>query len=343
MKKAFNYKPFGKELEDFFNQYLISECGVSEHTIRSYRDAFIHLIDFFNEVKKINPDHLSLEHYTKENITDYLNWLEKNGNSLSTRNNRSAAIKSFAKYLVYSDPTHMAQWQAISSIKAKKYAKEMFGYMTIEEVALLLNSIDLSTSRGRRDHAILTTLYYTGARAQELAVLTPSSIRMSKPYIVELFGKGKKKRCVPLEDDVFNLLSAYMKENGLDRPECNKHCIFFNSWGSKLTTAGLKYIIDKYVAPLRVANPNIFVKHISPHSFRHSRAMHLLQAGVNLIIIRDILGHVSIQTTEIYARADSKLRRNAIANAYNSVGKVESNKTLWEKDPKLKAFLKGLV
>ena len=343
MKKVFNYKPFGKELEDFFNQYLISECGVSEHTIRSYRDAFIHLIDFFNEVKRINPDHLSLEHYTKENITDYLNWLEKNGNSLSTRNNRSAAIKSFAKYLVYSDPTHMAQWQAISSIKAKKYTKNMFGYMTIEEVALLLNSIDLSTSRGRRDHAILTTLYYTGARAQELAILTPSSIRMSKPYIVELFGKGKKKRCVPLEDDVFNLLSAYMKENGLDRPECNKHYIFFNSWYSKLTTAGLKYIIDKYVSPLRVANPNMFIKHISPHSFRHSRAMHLLQAGVNLIIIRDILGHVSIQTTEIYARADSKLRRDAIANAYNSVGKVEPNKTLWEKDPKLKAFLKGLV
>ena len=337
------YKDLGKELESFFNRYLVAERGVSQHTIRSYRDAFVLLIEYFESVKKIKPERLSLEAFTKDNINGYLDWLEYNGCSSTTRNIRCAAVKSFVRYLVYTDPAHMSQWQSVASIKAKKSTKETIKYLTVEGMTKLLESIDLSTSRGRRDHTILSVLYYTGARAQELADLTPSSIRTSEPYLAELFGKGSKKRCVPLDEDIFKLIMAYMREHGLDRPENNKHPLFYNTWGGKLTTAGLTYIIDKHVKPAKIAYPELFTGNFSPHSFRHSRAMHLLQSGVSLIIIRDILGHVSIQTTEIYARVDSKLKRDAIAKAYNAVGKVEPAVTSWEKDPKLKAFLKGLV
>jgi site-specific recombinase XerD len=272
-----------------------------------------------------------------------LDWLEDKGCSSTTRNIRCAAVKSFVRYLIYTDPAHMSQWQSVVSIKAKRSTKETIKYLTVEGMTKLLEGIDLSTSRGRRDHTILSVLYYTGAREQELADLTPSSIRTSEPYLAELFGKGSKKRCVPLDEDIFNLIMAYMREHGLDRPENNKHPLFYNTWGGKLTTAGLTYIIEKHVKPAKIAYPELFTGNISPHSFRHSRAMHLLQSGVSLIIIRDILGHVSIQTTEIYARVDSKLKRDAIAKAYNAVGKVEPAVTSWEKDPKLKAFLKGLV
>ena len=326
---AETYKDLGKELESFFNRYLVAERGVSQHTIRS--------------VKKIKPERLSLEAFSKDNIKGYLDWLEDKGCSSTTRNIRCAAVKSFVRYLIYTDPAHMSQWQSVVSIKAKRSTKETIKYLTVEGMTKLLEGIDLSTSRGRRDHTILSVLYYTGARAQELADLTPSSIRTSEPYLAELFGKGSKKRCVPHDEDIFNLIMAYMREHGLDRPENNKHPLFYNTWGGKLTTAGLTYIIEKHVKPAKIAYPELFTGNISPHSFRHSRAMHLLQSGVSLIIIRDILGHVSIQTTEIYARVDSKLKRDAIAKAYNAVGKVEPAVTSWEKDPKLKAFLKGLV
>ena len=325
------YKDLGKEIEGFFNQYLVAECGASHHTIRSYRDAFILLLDYFSSVKKIGIERLSLGCFTKDNIMGYLNWLEERGCSATTRNNRCA------------DPTHMSQWQSITSIKAKKAAKETFSYLTTEEMAILLDGIDLSTTHGRRDHAILSVLYYTGARAQELADLTPSSFRMSEPCIVEILGKGNKKRVVPIDKDLAKLVMAYMREHGLDKPENNRHALFYNVWGGKLTTAGLAYIIDKYVRPSKIAYPHLFQKKISPHSFRHSRAMHLLESGTNIVIIRDYLGHVSIQTTEIYARADSRLKREALEKAYNAVGNVEPKTTSWEKDPKLKAFLKGLV
>ena len=342
-QKTETYKDLGKEIEGFFNRYLVAECGASHHTIRSYRDAFILLLDYFSSVKKIGIERLSLECFTKDNIIGYLNWLEERGCSATTRNNRCAAIKSFVKYLVYSDPTHMSQWQSITSIRAKKAVKETFSYLTTEEMAILLDGIDLSTTHGRRDHAILSVLYYTGARAQELADLIPSSFRMSEPYIVEILGKGNKKRVVPIDKDLANLVMAYMREHGLDKPENNRHALFYNAWGGKLTTAGLAYVIDKYVRPSKIAYPHLFQKKISPHSFRHSRAMHLLESGTNIVIIRDYLGHVSIQTTEIYARADSRLKREALEKAYNAVGKVEPKTTSWEKDPKLKAFLKGLV
>ena len=336
------YRDLYKTIEDFFAKYLIAERGASSNTIRSYRDTIVLLETFFDQQLGIRPSKLSLENFTKDNIMKFLKWLENKGNSASTRNNRCAAIKSLARYLTYVDPIHMNQWHNLSAIAPKKDVRESVKYITVEAMTKLFESIDLSTATGRRDHTILTLLYYTGMRAQELVDLTPSCIRKSQPYIIEVLGKGSKKRIVPIDDDLFRLLASYMREAKIDTPEKNMHPLFFNAWGENLTTAGLTYIIRKHATPTRSVNPDLFTINITPHVFRHSRAMHLLESGVELIYIRDLLGHVSVQTTEIYARADARKKREAITKAYSSIGRTEPEQTSWEKDSKLKAFLKSL-
>ena len=138
------------------------------------------------------------------------------------------------------------------------------------------------------------------------------------------------------------LLLKYMKRFGLDVHGKETHPLFYNTWGEKLTNPGIAYVINKYASMARILNPDIIPEKISPHVFRHSRAMHLLQAGVNLVYIRDILGHVSIQTTEIYARADSKQKREALEKAYESVGITEPDVKQWERNPKLRELLKSI-
>ena len=189
---------------------------------------------------------------------------------------------------------------------------------------------------------MLSLLYDSGARAQELVDLRPMDLHLTSPCYVTLFGKGRKKRLVPLQSTQVNILEAYIEENLLDRPSANHKPLFQNNRGEKLTTAGLSYILSQYVQSARVQNPDLIPERISPHCLRHSKAMHLLQAGVNLVYIRDILGHVSIQTTEIYARADSKQKREALEAAYVTVIPESEEKTSWEKDSELKLWLKGL-
>lgn len=341
MKK---YKDFPQMLESFFMDYLIKERGVSGHTIRSYRDTFVKLIEYMSQERHTPPDKIKLESLTKDVVSSFLDWLENRNNaSIRTRNQRYAALRSFFKYMMYEDPTHLAQWKLAASMKNKKCPSYTMSYLSTEGITLLLKQVDTSIPEGRRDFTLLSLLYNTGARVSELAALTPSSIRLTKPYVVELYGKGSKKRIVPIDDSVMMLTKQYMEEKNLLDPGKNHYPLFHNVWGERLTTPGISYIIRKYAASARIISPELIPERISPHVFRHSRAMHLLQAGVNLVYIRDILGHVSIQTTEIYARADSKHKREALEKAYIDIGTVEPVVKRWERDEKLKAFLKGLA
>ena len=190
--------------------------------------------------------------------------------------------------------------------------------------------------------AMIALLYDSGARVQELIDLTPADIHLMQPYYVTLYGKGKKKRLVPLHGQQVTILKEYMEENNLNAPASNQKPLFANNRGGKLTNAGVTYILLQYAANARVENPELIPEKISPHCLRHSKAMHLLQAGVNLVYIRDILGHVSIQTTEIYARADSKQKRQALEAAYVDVLPAIEEKNSWEKDSELKIWLKSL-
>lgn len=182
-------------------------------------------------------------------------------------------------------------------------------------------------------------MYDTGSRVQEIIDLTPSSIRLDKPYTIQIIGKGNKTRIVPLLEQQVKILKSYLDEHGLLKPHARLYPLFSNSHKEKLTRPGVTHILLKYAEKAREKNPAFIPDNLSCHSIRHSKAMHLLQAGVNLVYIRDILGHVSVQTTEIYARADSRQKREAIEKAYIEVTPKEV--PIWENNNNLLSWLKS--
>jgi site-specific recombinase XerD len=334
---------FAKYLTKYFTEHLVSEKGVSDNTIRSYGGTFSLLLIFMEEMECVKADRLSCSHFDKDVILRFLDWLQNSRQcGIATRNQRLAAIHSFFKYLQYEDTKQLARWQDILSIKIKRGTKKSVSYLCIDGIQFLLQQIPVDTKEGRRNLALIALLYDSGARVQELIDLTPSSLRLNKPYCITLSGKGSKKRIVPLLEEQIKLLQTYMEENRLNEPIFSQRPLFSNNRGGKLTNSGITYILNTYAHNARMLKPELIPDKISPHTLRHSKAMHLLQAGVNLVYIRDILGHVSIQTTEIYARADSKLKREALEAAYVSVIPNLSAQGSWEKDNHLKTWLKNL-
>jgi site-specific recombinase XerD len=237
----------------------------------------------------------------------------------------------------------MYEWQKILSIKVKRHDKQSINYLTTDGIKLLLEQPDLSTGKGRRNLALLSLMYDSGARVQEMIDLTPSSVRLDDPSTVKLFGKGRKARIVPLQAEQTVFLKKYMQENHLLEPYANQYPLFSNTRKEKFTRAGITYILKTYAKLARKINPLLIPKTISCHSLRHSKAMHLLQAGVNLVYIRDLLGHVSVQTTDVYARADSKQKRAAFENAYVDINPDIAKTKSWEKDDNLLAWLRNLA
>jgi len=221
--------------------------------------------------------------------------------------------------------------------------KKSISYLTAEGIKLLLDQPDITTRNGRRNLALLALMYDTGARVQEIIDLTPESLKIeSTPYTIRLFGKGRKSRIVPLIEEQIVLLKRYMEENHLFENQKLKHPLFFNSRHERLTRAGVTYILKTCADMARQVNPVLVPNIISCHTLRHSKAMHLLQSGVNLVYIRDILGHVSIQTTEIYARADYKQKREALEKAYTNLIPEKAKECEWEQNQNLLYWLKGL-
>jgi len=275
---------------------------------------------------------------TKASVVEFLDWLQSERNcSDTTRNLRLAALHSFFKYVQYQNPDNLYEYQDIMSIKVKKARKKPLNYLTIDGIKLLLKQPDINTKRGRRDLALLSLMYDTGARVQEMIDLTPSAIHFDKPYTIQIAGKGNKTRIVPLLEEQVKILRNYLTEFDLLKQHATSYPLFLNSRQEKLTRAGITHILLKYADKARKRDPKLIPEKLSCHTLRHSKAMHLLQAGVNLVYIRDILGHVSIQTTELYARADSKMKREAIEKAYVDV--APTVEPLWEKNKNLLSWL----
>ena len=335
---------FAKYLSRFLSEYLPHERNASPNTIASYRDAFVQYIDYMKDVKGLSVDRLELKDLTQEGIKEYLRWIvEVRKCSQSTRNYRLAAIRSFCQYLQYTVIDRMEEWQRILSIKAMKTEGNKLNYLTVEGVRLLLSLPDLSTWRGRRNLALLSLMYETGARVSEIVNLTVDSVRIShEPYTICLYGKGRKSRIVPLMKDQASILNLYMEENHLHDNNKASWPLFYNSKHEKLTREGIAYILKEYIDMAIKISPKLIPDKISCHSIRHSRAMHLLQAGVNIVYIRDLLGHTSIQTTDIYARADSKLKREAFEKAYSDLTPNKESDRFWERNKNLRDWLKSL-
>ena len=299
-------EPFAYYVTRYFTDYLPKHRALSENTVRSYRDALILLLQFFQEQLHIPSDRITYSDFTSDNMEAFLQWLENDrGNSVGTCNQRLAAIHSFFRYVQYKDPECFEQSSIVLSVPFKKSSPEPMNYMSLDEVRAILKKPDQSNRKGLRDMAILVTLYETASRVQELIDLNLSSIRFGNPTVVTLHGKGEKTRLVPINAEASKILKRYIQVWDLTSPD---ESLFFNRNGEKLSRAGIQYIIDKYITTVREDNPEYFSRRISNHSFRHSKAMHLLEAGVNLIYIRDFLGHASVKTTEIYAKTNPKVK-----------------------------------
>lgn len=328
---------FAKYLTDFLGVYLPTQKNASRNTIHSYRDTFKLLLHYCQDVKGVPVKRLTLDVLSSQWITDFLEWLEGERKcSITTRNQRLAAIHSFFRYVQAEEPVGLYHYQKISAIPIKKAKKTVVDYLTPEAIKLLLEQPDRNTPKGRRDLTLISVLYDSGARVQELIDLRVCDITLHPPSVITLTGKGNKSRRVPIMKNTASLLQSYLLENKLDKPWKNEHALFTNNQHHKLTKEGITHIISKYVACARKESTLVPAK-VKNHMLRHSKAMHLLQAGINLIYIRDFLGHVDLKTTEIYAKADTEMKRKAMENVHPEL--IDPNLPDWNKDQALLSWL----
>jgi len=331
---------FAMHLTEFLGVYLTQQKNVSKNTIASYRDTFKLLIRYCQEQRNIQAEKLSMDMLTHQLIIDFLNWIENDRKcNIATRNQRLAAIHSFFRYVQYEDPSGILHFQKVISVPVKKAPKPLVPHLTSEAMKLLLEQPDKTTAKGRRDLTLLSVLYDSACRVQELADLRIRDVVMDNPAVLIINGKGNKARRVPLMKNTLTLLKCYIQENSLDKQWKKDYPLFENKQHNNLTKEGISYIISKYVVEARKIS-TIVPEKVHPHMFRHSKSVHLLQAGVNLIYIRDFLGHEDIKTTEIYLKCDSELKRQAIENAYPDL--IDSSLPDWSKDSSLLDWLSNL-
>lgn len=332
---------FSKYLSDYLIQYLPNECGVAHNTIQTYSVTFMILLRFFREEEALPPDRLSLKDLTKKNIISFLDWLQtERKSSDSTRNARLATLHSFFRYLQYRDVKGIQVWQDILSIRFKKSASPDMAYLTVEGMQLLLSQPDTSTKIGRRDLALLGLLYDSAARVQELADLTVADIRFEGTTTIRLKGKGQKSRIVPLNEVQVRNLKSFMEENHLFESHKTSYPLFANPQNNKLSRMAIFKLVKKYASAARSKNLTYIPNDIGCHSLRHSKAIHMLEAGINLVYIRDFLGHASTTTTEIYARASTKMKEDALKKIDPSI--VPKGDMSWQKNGVLLNWLKEL-
>lgn len=326
---------FGYCLSNYLTIYLPGQKNLSTNTIKSYRDTYKLLLSFMKMECSISPERLTIKSFDRNSIFNFLLWLERErGNSISTRNQRLAAIHALFRYIQGEMPEQLLLCQRILAMPFKRAEKTVVKYLSANTLKEILARPDTASLNGRRDLVMLSVLYDTGARVQEVIDLIVKDIRLDVPATMRLTGKGRKIRHVPIMKKTANLLEQYLQEQNLLRSNFISHPVFFNRQRKKLTRAGVSYILNKYVG--RTDN---FVK-VTPHVLRHTKAMHLLQANINLVYIRDLLGHAHISTTEIYARADSEIKRKVLETA--SSNGVVPDLPPWKNDKDLIAWLQGL-
>jgi site-specific recombinase XerD len=332
---------FALILQKYLREYLPDQRNASPNTIKSYAMTFSLLARHFEDRQGIPPDRLALDHLTADAVRDFLRDLESGrGSCISTRNQRLAAIRSFSKFVQRAWPERLAQCQRIRAISGKRGPKSAtIHHLTPECMKALLAQPDQCTARGRRDAVLLSLLYDAGVRAQELADLTPEKVRLDAPAQIVVTGKGRKRRTIPLMCAMVALLRPWMKEQGLDVPERRDEPLFRNPQGRRLTTNGIRHIVRKYADRMPAA-AEAGQKRITPHTFRHSKAMHLLQSGNPLVVVQSFLGHEDIQTTTMYARADLEMTRAALAKAPGAT--PEAGPSSWCQKPGLLEWLRQL-
>jgi integrase/recombinase XerD len=326
-------------LNDYLSKYLPAQRNASPNTVKAYRDVFVLLLRYCRDERGIPPERLEIEQITPELVSDFLEYLEaKRGCGKSTVNHRLAALHAFFRYLQTEEPEKMLHSQRILCVPRRSHGHPPLLYLSSETLSAMLHAPSLDTSQGRRDAVLLSVLYDSGARAQELVDLRIQDVRLEAPAQLRLTGKGRKMRVVPLMEKTTRILKEYLREHGLDRPERCHEPLFQNRWGRSLTRWGVAHVVKKYAKKLRVEGGSS--RKTSPHVLRHTKAMHLLQSGSGAIVIRDFLGHADVKTTEAYARADLKMKEEALKKAEGKSPSVDLPS--WKENKDLLSWLKSL-
>ncbi len=333
---------FAKTLTRFLTDYLPGQRNVSTNTVKSYRDALKQFLLYMQAEQGIKPEFIDFASIDAICIKGFLGWLETHKQvSISTRNQRLAVLHSFFRYSQSEYPEILFESQKILRIPFKKKNQTVIPHLSREQLGMLLEQPDRFTKRGRRDLAMMVTLYDMGARVQELIDLKVCDLRLEQPAIITLNGKGNKQRNVPLLEKTRLILESYLKENQLLEKGRQQMFLFHNSNLQAFTRPGITYILNKYLKMAKTANPRkVFPDKVHPHMMRHSKVLHLLESGVNLIYIRDLLGHASVTTTEIYLKFDSEAKRKALEDAYPQV--VSHEIPDWEENTEILSWLKNL-
>jgi integrase/recombinase XerD len=292
---------FGQLVQDFFLRRLVAQRGASARTIESYRDAFELLFGFVEARTGKPPSALQLANLDAPLVLDFLDHLETGrGNSVRTRNARLAAIHSFMRYAALRDPASLPITQRVLAIPAKRFDRPVLGYLTREQIAAILAAPDRGTWSGHRDAVLLATAYNTGARVSELTGLQVHDVLLDRQTAVHLHGKGRKQRAIPLWKNTATELRGWLHRIN-SAPNAP---VFPNRAGAPLTRSGVRDRLHRAVAIAEQRCPSLRGQHISPHTLRHSTAMHLLQSGTDLAVIALWLGHSSPAVTHQYLEAD---------------------------------------
>jgi site-specific recombinase XerD len=311
-----NSDKLSAHLHYFFTCYLPQHREVSLHTLSSYKQTFIHLLRYWNRAFPDCPDP-TLDRFQVGFLLDFLSHLEKDlGNTTSTRNSRLAALKSFFKMAGLVEPRYLSLARQILMIPAKRIRRWPFEYLDKNEVDAIFSCVRTQSHDGYRDLCILRTLYNTGARASELCGIRLCDLDLANKQVL-LHGKGKKARIVPLWDSTAAFLATYIKSERRVPCDPYRNFLFINQRRGSLTRSGLYSLCKHYLAAARVNVPTLMRKRIHPvHGWRYTTASHLLLAGVDLTVIQEWLGHVSINTTCRYKGISVETKREALRKFY---------------------------
>jgi integrase/recombinase XerD len=325
-------------VQSFFRDYLVRVRGASPHTVAAYRDALRLFFIFAADKCGRAVAGLRLDDLSAESVVSFLDHLESDRrNAIATRNLRLTAVRSLFRHLIREDPSRAGQYQRVLSLPSKKSRTSLIAYLEPEEVQELLRQPDLRRPREVRDHALLLFLYNTGARIGEALAVRRNDLHLDRPRQVHLHGKGRKDRIVPLWQDTARMLRRLVGQQ-----ESADGFVFCNARGQPLGRDGAAYILDKYVRRAALKLPAIGRKHVTPHVLRHSCAVALLQAGVDINVIRDYLGHESIATTGLYTKTNLQMKRRVLDAFWRRAGLTPSRDPRWRPTPDLLSFLSSL-
>jgi site-specific recombinase XerD len=331
--------PLLRLVESFFRGHLQGNRGVSRHTMLAYRDGLRLFLSFVADACGRQVADMRLDDLTVERVIAFLDHLEAaRGNGVTTRNLRLTAIRTFFRHLIREDPAHGAQYQRVLSLPLKKTALPVVTYLEPEEMQVLLRQPNRRSVSGARDHALLLFLYNTGARIGEALAMKRTDLQLARPFQVRLHGKGRKDRVCPLWRDTASAL-ARLIDHASSASEMH---VFLNARGLPLSRDGAAYLLNKYIHRAARESQSLRRKHVTPHVLRHSCAVALLQAGVDLTVIRDYLGHETIATTGRYTRTNLQMKRRVLDAFWRRAGLKGTKDPRWRPKADILAFLTHL-